>query len=66
MSFNWRFEPADKAPELAAEERSFPSQSDAESWVGECWRDLAARGVVAVVLVEEGRVHYSMSLADAE
>ena len=36
----------------------FPSQSDAESWVGEVWRELADEGVAAVTLLEESRVVY--------
>ncbi|MFN8194149.1 MAG: hypothetical protein U0R80_07690 [Nocardioidaceae bacterium] len=41
----------------------FPSQSDAESWVGEVWADLAEGGVDAVTLLEGDRVVYGpMSL----
>lgn len=42
---------------------SFSSQADAESWVGECWSDLAAEGVDAVTLFEhERQVYGPMSL----
>ena len=42
---------------------SFPTQSDAESWLGEEWPDLLAAGVDAVVLLEDGREVYGpMSL----
>ena len=45
----------------------FPSQSDAESWLGEQWRDLAEAGVEAVTLQHEGAVFYGpMSLRAAE
>lgn len=45
----------------------FPSQSDAESWVGEVWRDLLEGGVDGVTLFEgERKVYGPMSLhADA-
>ena len=36
----------------------FPSQSDAESWIGEQWRDLLEAGVEAVTLVDGGRTVY--------
>jgi hypothetical protein len=41
----------------------FPSQGEAETWVGEVWRELVAEGVDAVSLFEEGRKVYGpMSL----
>ena len=43
-----------------------PTQSDAETWIGETWRDLAAAGVAQVSLFEDGRLEYGpMSLAEA-
>lgn len=43
----------------------FPTQGDAESWLGEQWRELQAAGVAAVTLHEEGAVVYGpMSLSD--
>jgi len=45
----------------------FPSQSDAESWLGEQWRELADAGVEAVTLEHEGVVVYGpMSLRAAQ
>jgi hypothetical protein len=45
----------------------FPSQSDAESWVGEVWRDLVDVGVDQVTLLEGDREVYGpMSLHAAE
>jgi hypothetical protein len=42
---------------------TFSSQGDAESWLGENWRDLLASGVDQVTLLEEGRIEYGpMSL----
>ena len=45
----------------------FPTQSDAESYLGESWRDLLAAGVEAVTLRENDTVVYGpMSLRAAE
>jgi hypothetical protein len=45
----------------------FPSQSDAESWLGEQWRSLAEAGVDAVTLEHEGVTVYGpMSLRAAQ
>ena len=44
----------------------FPSQGDAESWLGEQWRELTDVGVEAVSLEHEGTVVYGpMSLRAA-
>ena len=41
----------------------FVSQGDAETWVGESWRDLADQGVESVLLLEgEREVYGPMSL----
>jgi hypothetical protein len=67
MGWTWRYErtdgtPVDPLPEGAVTE-AFPSQSEAESWVGEVWRDLLDAGVDQVTLLEEERVVYGpMSL----
>ncbi len=45
----------------------FPSQSEAESWLGEQWRELSGVGVDAVALAHDGAVVYGpMSLRAAE
>jgi hypothetical protein len=55
-----------KHPQVPSE-ASFPSQSDAESWIGEEWRSLLDAGVDQVVLVEDGTIVYGpMSLHPAE
>jgi hypothetical protein len=62
--WRWRLEDASGA-EVATDEGSpaFPSQSDAESWVGEIWQDLAEQGVDQVTLFEGDREVYGpMSL----
>jgi hypothetical protein len=46
---------------------SFPSQADAESWVGENWRELLAAGVAQVTLLEGDREVYGpMGLSTPE
>lgn len=61
MAWSWRYEGTDgDAVDGPAE--SFTSQADAESWIGQTWRELAASGVTSVVLVEDDRVDYRMSL----
>ncbi len=71
MSFVWRYERADGTvivdlPASATGEQ-FPSQSDAESWVGESWRELLSDGVDAVTLLTDGDVVYGpMSLHPAD
>lgn len=70
MAYTWRYLRAD-GTEIAdlpasATAEAFPNQSDAESWVGESWRELLADGVDAVTLVAEDQVVYGpMSLHPA-
>lgn len=41
----------------------FPSQADAETWLGESWRELRDHGVAAVILLQDEREVYGpMSL----
>ena len=65
----WRWRLLDAAgaelgPEaVGAPSPRFTSQSDAESWVGETWRELVDDGVDAVTLLEGDREVYGpMSL----
>jgi hypothetical protein len=54
---------ADPASFGGIDSASFPTQSDAESWVGEEWQGLLDAGVVAVFLFEgEREVYGPMSL----
>jgi hypothetical protein len=56
MPWTWRFEKADgrvTAGPAELPEETFTTQADAESWVGESWRTLAAAGVEQVTLVED-------------
>lgn len=44
----------------------FPSQAEAEAWVGESWQELYAGGARAVTLLDAGREVYTMSLEPAD
>jgi hypothetical protein len=51
-------------PGVAGRPPRFASQGDAESWIGESWRELAEQGVASVVLLEGDREVYGpMSLS---
>ncbi|HEU4425117.1 MAG TPA: hypothetical protein VFR67_21515 [Pilimelia sp.] len=64
MPWSWRYEGTDGRP-VAGPAETFGSQADAESWIGQTWRDLAAGGITSVALVEDNRVEYRMSLLPA-
>jgi hypothetical protein len=65
MPWSWRYENVDGQP-VGGPAETFSSQADAESWIGQEWRELAKSGVTQVVLVEDDRVDYRMSLLPAE
>jgi len=52
--WEWRFDGADGEPMNAPVSPVFTTQYDAEQWLGEHWRTLAAQGVHAVRLLHEG------------
>jgi len=61
MAWTWRYETADGspvAPAGAPAAEPFPSQSDAESWLGETWRELLESGVAQVTLLDGDREVY--------
>ena len=65
MTWTWQYEKADGtvAASRSLPKETFGSQGDAETWLGEHWRDLLDTGVDQVSLVEDGRVEYGpMSL----
>ena len=67
MPWTWRYETTDGAVVGGAsqQETIFASQGDAESWLGENWRELAEAGVAQATLFEDDRQVYGpMSLAD--
>lgn len=70
MDWQWRYERTDGAAvdpgPAAVAAGGFPTQGDAESWLGETWRALLDAGVDQVTLLEGDRVVYGpMSLHPA-
>ena len=64
LVWHWRCLDASGADVTSEDAPRFPSQGDAETWVGEVWRDLKADGVESVVLLElEREVYGPMSLS---
>jgi hypothetical protein len=61
MTWQWRYQ-GNITGDVGEVSEEFPSQSDAESWLGEQWRDLLAAGVDEVTLEENARVEYTMPL----
>jgi hypothetical protein len=65
MSWTWRLESADGAPVSGQAAPAHSNQSDAESWLGEHWRELAEAGVSQVTLLDDGtEVYGPMPLAE--
>jgi hypothetical protein len=64
MTWTWRYEDADGAA-VAGPEETFTSQADAESWLGQTWRELISAGAATAALVEDDRVEYRMPLTPA-
>jgi hypothetical protein len=65
MPWTWQYEAADGTTPSGQPERSqgFPTQADAETWIGESWQELLDGGVEQVSLLEDDRVVYGpMSL----
>ncbi len=69
MSWTWRLEELDGRELSQAAQPAQPvhsNQSDAESWLGEQWRELADAGVAQATLFEDERKVYGpMSLAES-
>ena len=68
MSWTWQLADPAGAPvdpaTLGVEVPEHDAQGDAESWLGEAWRDLLTRGVATVTLQRDGeRVYGPMGLA---
>lgn len=65
MTWTWRLDSVDGSEVSAAASPSHANQSDAESWLGEHWRELADEGVAQVTLLEAGTdVYGPMSLGE--
>jgi hypothetical protein len=65
MTWRWRYENANggEVTDGPLPREIFPSQADAESWLGENWKTLLNSGVEQVALLEDDKVEYGgMSL----
>ncbi|MCH7232777.1 hypothetical protein L0U85_18245 [Glycomyces sp. L485] len=65
MTWIWQIEDAD-GNALDTPDDDLGSQGDAESWLGERWRDFVAEGAATAVLLEDGKTVYRMALDAAE
>jgi hypothetical protein len=68
MAWSWRYEDA-RGRAVDVEEPAgelFASQGDAETWLGEHWRELRESGAAQVVLLNGEQPKYTMSLADPD
>jgi len=68
MAWTWRFEKSDGTEtEPALQPEEFTTQGDAESWIGEYWRELLDGGAEQATLFEDGAEIYGpMSLRAEE
>jgi hypothetical protein len=65
MTWTWRLEDTDGSVVTGPASPEHPTQADAESWVGEQWRDLRDAGVAQVTLLDGPKVVYGpMSLSE--
>jgi len=69
MAWTWHY--TDSAGQPVSHEpvhsQAFPTQADAETWIGESWQGLLDAGVDGVVLFEDDHVVYGpMSLRPIE
>ena len=65
MGWVWRLEADDGTVLTEVDSPVHPNQSDAESWLGEQWRDLAGSGVARVILLADGaEVYGPMALSE--
>lgn len=65
MAWTWRLEDAEGTELSTPGSPTHGSQADAESWLGEEWRELREAGVAKVTLLDSGaRVYGPMSLSE--
>lgn len=64
MAWSWQYEDAEGKP-MQGPTESFGGQADAESWLGQTWRELVDSGAVTAILLDDERVEYKMSLLSA-
>jgi hypothetical protein len=61
MTWSWRYEAEDGKP-VGGPNEAFSSQADAESYLGQTWKDRVSDGANTAILMEDDRVEYRMSL----
>jgi hypothetical protein len=66
MTWTWKLEDADGNAIETPDSGDLSSQGDAESWLGERWREFASEGAALAELQEDGRTVYRMELAATE
>lgn len=69
MSWAWRYgneAGEDVDPPEAPRPEVFSTRSDAETWLGENWRELRHAGVASVTLTDDGRAVYGPMSLDPE
>ncbi|THV41828.1 hypothetical protein [Glycomyces buryatensis] len=64
MTWTWQIEDGD-GNILETPDSDLGSQGDAESWLGERWREFVADGATVAALMEDGRTVYRMDLEAA-
>ncbi|MFC4337137.1 hypothetical protein [Salininema proteolyticum] len=65
MAWTWTFENAD-GDTLPVDQPSHDNQGDAETWLGEVWREQTDAGAQTAVLYDDEREVYRMSLEPSE
>ncbi|MDI3422741.1 hypothetical protein [Streptomyces luteolus] len=66
-AWTWRFETSDGTEvEPSVQPEEFTTQGDAESWIGEVWKDLADGGTDQVRLFEDSTEIYGPMSLHAE
>ncbi|MET0695440.1 MAG: hypothetical protein ABWY56_16015 [Propionibacteriaceae bacterium] len=63
---SWHWVPDRTPTEDAGLSKTYPTQGEAESWLGEFYPDLLEVGVTAVTLYEEDRLVYGPMRLDTE
>jgi hypothetical protein len=67
VAWTWRIDKTDGSEvSLGFEVPEFSAQGDAESWLGEVWRELADSGAEQATLFEDGRLVYGPMSLSAE
>ncbi len=65
MAWTWRLDDAEGATLGTPVPPTHSSQADAESWLGEEWRDLREAGAAKATLLDDGKPVYGpMSLSE--